>query len=104
MSSLKATRSVFGLHSLTRVQGWGSSRIRGLNLESVLLAQPAKRAQLGKGGFLRLVCKERWSPFWFLWLQGLRERLRALKATARASGGRNWAEDCHLWAERGEVR
>lgn len=60
MSLLKATWSVFGLYSLTQVQGWGSGGTRGLNPDSVSLAQPAERVQLEKGGFLRLMRKERW--------------------------------------------
>lgn len=42
MSLFKATRSVFGLYSLTRAQGWGSGGTRGLNLDSVSLTQPAE--------------------------------------------------------------
>lgn len=44
MSLLKATRSVFGLYSLTQVQGWGSGGTRGLDPDSVSLAQPASAA------------------------------------------------------------
>lgn len=40
--------------------GLGLRREQRLDPDSVSRAQPAERAQLGKGGFPRLLWKERW--------------------------------------------
>lgn len=82
------------------VQGWGSGRTRALSPDG--LTGPGSRASAaGKGRFPEALVEGEVVTILILVSSGSERKAECSRPT---SGGRTWAEDCHLWAERGEVR
>lgn len=82
------------------VQGWGSGRTRTLSPDR--LTGPGSRASAaGKGRFPEALVEGEVVTILILVSSGSERKAECSRPT---SGGRTWAEDCHLWAERGEVR